>query len=498
MIAGNLNVAGDDWTPTGHEYIGYSGIGTFIQSGGTHTLCNLYDGNLYLGYNSGSIGTYNLSDNGLLTTTNFDHNTNVDDIWLGFSGTGTFYQSGGTVSLISILNVAYNTGSKGSYFLSGVGTLRADYQCVAYSGVGIFGQSGGTNSAAEILLGGDFSGKGKYSLSGGQLFAGTESVGCVGAGTITQTGGTNSVSGPLFLGYSPKLGWTTGSGVYCLASAACLSATNEYIGYNSFGTALFQQSGGTNTTVSIAIGSGGLYSMVVGHGCSLVVGSGGITNNGKVRMLAGAGVATGGTFTPISAGTWGGTGTFQAIGGTLNTSNHQFTVSAIQTGISGTTVGINLASIQRVLVSNGGSTLGASFLMKSTSTPLTFTATAASGGTLTALENMLGTGQSILGAWNFKTVGGYMAGDPAYLSFGVGTGRSTEDLEVWRYNGSIWSPFDATDLTYDGNYASFTVTDLNGFAMTTIAIPEPSTLFLLGISVIGLLGYAWRRRRPSR
>ncbi|MGO8691479.1 MAG: PEP-CTERM sorting domain-containing protein [Thermoguttaceae bacterium] len=34
--------------------------------------------------------------------------------------------------------------------------------------------------------------------------------------------------------------------------------------------------------------------------------------------------------------------------------------------------------------------------------------------------------------------------------------------------------------------------------VTAAAVPEPSTLVLLGIAAVGLLGYAWRQRQRSR
>ncbi|MFZ1933982.1 MAG: PEP-CTERM sorting domain-containing protein, partial [Thermoguttaceae bacterium] len=88
---------------------------------------------------------------------------------------------------------------------------------------------------------------------------------------------------------------------------------------------------------------------------------------------------------------------------------------------------------------------------------------------------------------------GYTPGDPAYLSFGIGSGYSSEGLEVWHYDGSNWTEFAANDLTYDGTFASFTATGLSGYAM--VAVPEPGTLALLAGGFVGLLAYAWRRRR---
>ena len=131
-----------------------------------------------------------------------------------------------------------------------------------------------------------------------------------------------------------------------------------------------------------------------------------------------------------------------------------------------------------------------SFLAKTTSTPLTFTATAISGGALTALEAILDPGQLILGAWQFSASDGYTPGDPAYLSFGVGSGHDRNGLPAWHYDGTNWSPYTANDLTYNGTCASFTVTSFSGYA---VAVPEPGTLALLLAAALGVLGYAWWR-----
>jgi hypothetical protein len=63
---------------------------------------------------------------------------------------------------------------------------------------------------------------------------------------------------------------------------------------------------------------------------------------------------------------------------------------------------------------------------------------------------------------------------------------------VAHYDGSAWSEYPTIDLTYDGNYASFTATGLSGYAMV---VPEPGTLVLLATGVLGLLIYARRKRK---
>jgi hypothetical protein len=55
--------------------------------------------------------------------------------------------------------------------------------------------------------------------------------------------------------------------------------------------------------------------------------------------------------------------------------------------------------------------------------------------------------------------------------------------------------FTTSDLTYDGTYASFTVTGFDGYAVTTI--PEPGSITLLAAGAITLLAYTRRRHTKA-
>ena len=287
------------------EYVGYSGTGNFTQSGGTNILAYY----LYLGGNSGSSGAYSLSSSGLLSaesvivgysgTGNFTQSGGTNAIssggdlvlgenasgsgayslshsgqlstpyeYVGLMGTGYFTQTGGTNAVPNYLFLGVYSGSSGSYNLSGSGLLSSGNELVGDGGTGNFTQSGGTNAISSALyLANNPSSSGTYSLSGsGQLSAPTEHVGHSGTGIFTQSGGTNTISSALYLGYTAG-----SSGTYSLSSSGLLSATNEYIGYNSAATALFQQTGGTNSVTYLSIGSGGRYQL---GGGTLQIGAG--------------------------------------------------------------------------------------------------------------------------------------------------------------------------------------------------------------------------------
>ena len=316
----------------GTQYVGVSGTGTFSQSGGT----NASYANLYLGYNAGSSGTYSLSSSGLLV----GYSAVAAYVYVGYSGTGTFTQSGGTSTVggypnTLILSLGYNTGSNGTYSLSG-GQLSASDQEVGLNGTGTFLQSGGSNAFSTLDLGAVAGGSGTYNLSGsGQVSAGAEWVGSSGTGTFTQSGGTNS--GSILVGYNAG-----SSGTYSLSGSGLFLGGAD-VGLSGAGA--FRQSGGTNTssgnlTLGDDSGGNGTYSLS-GNGLLLVpnygieqVGyngtgtftqSGGTNNTNSGDLVLGENTGSNGAYNLsgsglLTAGTEylgsSGTGTFTQSGGT--------------------------------------------------------------------------------------------------------------------------------------------------------------------------------------
>ena len=161
---GAMTLAGNALlSTTGTEYVGNSGIGTFVQSGGTNNIGNI----LHVGYNAGSSGTYTLAS-GMLAMTNTTMYTNYGQPggpceYVGYSGTGNFVQSAGTNSVCNDLVLGYNVGSSGMYALTG-GTLALtnvnndSSEYIGFNGNGTFTQTGGLNTMCNELNVGYYSG----------------------------------------------------------------------------------------------------------------------------------------------------------------------------------------------------------------------------------------------------------------------------------------------------------------------------------------------------
>ncbi|MGA2441725.1 MAG: hypothetical protein ABSH08_12270, partial [Tepidisphaeraceae bacterium] len=315
-----------------NEFIGESGAGTFIQTGGTNSIGDPSvdaAGLLELGKNTGSSGYYSLS--GDASTGSSLSVVGHEDV--GGSGNGTFIQSGGTNTVAQIqgvqgnLDIALGTGGSGIYSLSGTGSLSVSYENDGYAGAGTFIQSGGTHTISGLMRVGANSGaSGIYSLSGtGSLsVGGNEDVGDAGSGTFIQSGGTHTVSGSMYLGAN-----TGASGTYSLSRTGSLSVTgSENIGDSGSGnspgaTGVFTQSGGTNDLAeTLYVGSyqydHGTYNL---QGGTLAItsssGSENIGNGGNATFNQTGGTNTFATDASLYIANVGGSGLYSLSAGSL-------------------------------------------------------------------------------------------------------------------------------------------------------------------------------------
>ena len=165
---GNYSLSGGTLTANGHEFIGDLGTGTFTQTGGTNAVGS--GSFLIVGAVSGSIGTYSLSDTGILTANGEEY--------IGDEGAGTFNQSGGTHTINGgqNLNLGYVNGSLGTYNLTAGNVNVGDSVYVGGSnsgagGTGVFNVSGnGSLAIGGTLVIYDVPGNG-VSFSNGTIAA---------------------------------------------------------------------------------------------------------------------------------------------------------------------------------------------------------------------------------------------------------------------------------------------------------------------------------------
>ena len=205
--------------------------------------------------------------------------------------------------------------------------------------------------------------------------------GATGHATVDGVGSTWTGGFPFYVGY-------TGSG----RTGTLSISDGGFVHASASSSPLTVYSG---STLTIDVGFGSLLELAT-------TGAGGLTNNGTVRLVAGAGAAAG-TYTPIEYGTMSGSGALQTLGGVWNSTAHTVTVhsAATATGAGGASAIISsLASTQRAFITDTatGKSVGAGFQAGSGS--LTSTAsTIGSGSELSSLQSDLSAGQGVLSAW---------------------------------------------------------------------------------------------------
>ena len=173
----------------GNAYIGENGQGTFLQEGGDVTVDT--SRSLYIGDKAGSTGSYTLQSGSLSLSGQY-----APEAFIGYAGGGTFTQNGGTVTLTRAdpnyaeeLDLAEEAGSNGTYHMTD-GSLDVQGELrVANKGTGLFDQQGGIVNVDTLRL--SYGGPGTYKLGAGTL---TVSGNAYLYGTTTdnyqQTGGT--------------------------------------------------------------------------------------------------------------------------------------------------------------------------------------------------------------------------------------------------------------------------------------------------------------------
>jgi hypothetical protein len=171
---GIYNLGGSGSLNANFQIVGLGGAGSFNQNGGTNTIGSA-GYNLCLGYDVGSSGTYNLNSGALN-----DMPSEYPEV-VGIYGTGNFYQKEGTTNTVgSELELGLEAGSHGAYYLSG-GVLSTNYVglstvLIGYAGTGTFTQTGGTfnvTGTSNIDIGYAPGGSGTYLLSAGSVNIGS-------------------------------------------------------------------------------------------------------------------------------------------------------------------------------------------------------------------------------------------------------------------------------------------------------------------------------------
>jgi len=253
---GTYTLSGGVLTVNGNERVGYDGLGIFNESVGTNDA----NGNFNLGFAAGATGSYTLSGGAL----NVAGNANIGGQNAGAGGVGTLAVSNNGAMTVTGALTIYNNGAVSTEYeyvgggLADSGGIIAVGPYTGGSNGSVF-QNGGTSTVSEeleIALGGDTTGTYTLSNTASLTVDQTESIGEFGTAVFNQTGGTNTVEDNGDFTFALSVGYGIGStGTYALSNTGTLSVNGEeFVG--NVGVGIFNQSGGVNRAVAdLAIGS---------------------------------------------------------------------------------------------------------------------------------------------------------------------------------------------------------------------------------------------------
>lgn len=478
---GSLNIFNGGAVSSATTYLGNLGSINFGSNGGTLNTGTLYASPAQL-TGSGIINTTGLvSDLNLVidTTHPLPHIFNFNQVTVNFNPSsssviGVGYLGSGNMAIVGGGKLISGSGYLGYQWSSeGMATVSepgSSWQCngdltVGYKGMGTMNiTKGGVVSCASVTMG--------YSSFG--------------YGKVDGKGSKWMVNGDMYVGKN-------GIGSLSITNGGMVSVNNLYAGSPGHGMVSITN-GGVITAKQIQIN--GYLAIDVGLGSKLTVdnGAGTIINNNRIQVVASSGAAPG-VYNPINATSWTGSGRIQAVGGTWDNLANTMTVNPARSVTAGSWTNLDLSLTQRLTITDpkSGTTLGAAFQGSPSPTLLNFVASVSNDSERHNLQNLIGLGKSVLSSWDVDANSGFAQGDPIYLSLDIGAGYSLEQLKIWHFDGSNWSLFQPDGLAYGGTYANFLGTELGGYAVTGVAVPEPTSLSLLSLGVFTLL-----RRNPKK
>ena len=295
--AGTYELSGGQ-LETNSLVVGRGGTGFFAQTGGT----NIVQDSLQLGAVSGAgltgTGRYELSGTGVLQAAS---------LTVGYGGSGTFVQTGGRNTIPGGsggggLLLGNAPGSTGSYELSGSGQLQTTWLTVGGAGSGTFVQTGGTVTiAGDVSLGTSATGSGRITVSGtsashdiaGGLTVGGDGTGCV----AVDNGGTLTTHGAVTIGRGG--GADESVTVSSWGTWQSLSTNTLKLGNNGWGTLSIYEGGTVTHGGNVILGdtAAGRGRIVVGGpGASFQTTGSLVVHAGKLVVDSGGSVVVGGTY----------------------------------------------------------------------------------------------------------------------------------------------------------------------------------------------------------
>lgn len=471
---GTVTVDGSDsrWEVGDNLEVGYDGTGTLtIRNGGTVTSVEV----ARIAFGSGGDGTLNVTGTDSLLDL-------ASDLEVGSAGIGRLNVTDGATVQGNDGIIGVGTEATGMVTIDGSGSSwqASDEIFVGFNGAGTLRiENGGTLSSSVAWVGTNSGSTGTVEIRGsGSQWTTTSdlSVGAAGEGSLLLVdGGSVRVGLQSYIGNSAGgVGTVTIRG----SGSEWVGSQNLQVGNDGAGTLNLSEGARVLLDWDLKVNSASSLNAII-DGNSVIqlgldpgVGVGDFTNDGQVNLIAGAALAAG-TYEPIQLGTAGsfnGSGETLGVGGSWNSVDGTFTVSAI------TSDGTGDLSARRVDYA-GGLVVG----FRENAGSLSFDVT------------QLGTteinGFDVLGAYEFDTT----LTELTALSFMIGSGYDAEVLKIWHLaeGASTWTPFETDLFDYTGDYYTFTTDQFSSYAVT---VPEPSTVALLAF-VLSSGVALWLHRR---